>query len=474
MSLILYETTETEFDTNGIGILADAIDAEVYEQLNGQFELRVKYPIHGRWFRELQCDRYITAPPDPVRAPQPFRIYRISKPLAGVVTVYARHWVYRLQKVIFRRAANALTAQDALDWLQSFNCYNPHPFKFWTDKTNAGFLEGFTAARPPETVWSLLGGGEGTILDVFGGEYEFDREWVRLWNHRGEDRGVTIRYGKNLRDLQMDENIANVYTGVVPFWVGDLNGMRVTRMIPERFVSAEGNFTEQKLMLLDLSQVFEEVPTEEQLREQAYIYMLGNGIGKPEISWTVSFAHLEQTLEYRDLKHMAQVQLGDTVNVYVEKLDVDVAARVVAVTFNPLLLRYKDVTLGKVKPNVSTVIAQQSQSLQTMKAPGGQIDGARIAGTMVSRDGLSWYNATTGELSLGQASGTGTVLGLRLKGNALVGSVRTADGETELFRLQTTEAGISIDAGTLTIMGKKAVWTENGSGGYTLTGSEVE
>lgn len=472
MSLILYEATETQFETNGIGILSDAIDAEVYEQLNGQFELQVKYPVAGRWFRELQCDRYITAPPDPVRRPQPFRIYRISKPLAGIVTVYARHWVYKLQKVIFRRAATALTPQAALDWLVSFNCYNPHPFKFWTDKTNAGWLEGFTAARPPETAWSLLGGGEGSILDVFGGEYEFDREWIRLWDHRGEDRGVTIRYGKNLRDLQMDESIANTYTGVVPFWVGDLQGMRVTRTIPERFISAEGSFPEDKLMLLDLSQAFQEIPTVEQLREQALIYILDNGIGKPEISWTVDFVHLEQTLDYREMKSMAQVQLGDTVTVIVEKLGVDVTTRVVATNYKPLLGRYRNVTLGKVKGNVSTAIAQQSQSLQSVKAPGGQIDAGRVAGTLLSRDGLSWFSLVTGEVHMEQSGEDGTALGIRMKGNTLVGFSRVNNVETELLRIRVDGSGAHIESDALTILGRKAAWADGGNGRLVLSAIE--
>lgn len=478
MSLILYGATESEirnnglyFTNNGIGILADAIDAEVYEELNGQFELRMKYPVTGIHFAELQCDRYITAPPDPMREAQPFRIYRITKPLRGIVTVYARHWVYNLQKVVVMPFF-ALKPDMALGHLQIQYPVNPHPFLFWTNKTNGGLMIPGT----PSSAWSLMGSGEGAILDVFGGEYEFDGLWVRLWDHRGEDRGVSVRYGKNLTDLQMDENIANVYTGVVPYWngVNEVTGMTELVTLEEGAVRVEGDYTEDKLLPLDLSQVFSSPPTQAQLREQAQLYIQDNDIGKPEISWTVSFIPLEQTLEYRDLVELEQVLLGDTVTVYVEKLGVDASARVVATVYKPLMKRYKNVTLGKVKANMASSFAKQSQQVKSVSTASGQIDAGRVDGTLRSRDGLMWINLATGEINLGVSDGedSGTTLGLRMKGNRLTGYVRDSEGSTEVFRIAADGSGVHITAGSMTLLGKKAAWTEDGSGNYTLTGTD--
>ena len=200
MSLILYPKNEKLFDNNGIGILSDAIDAEVYEVLNGQYELTVQYPIDGIHFAEIVKNAIITSPVDPVSDQQPFEIYRITKPMKGVVTIYARHVAYKLRKI----TVSPFSAESASAALQGFknNAVNDCPFEFWTDKSTAG---GFTV-KVPTAAWTLMGNSEGSILDTYGGEYEFDKWTVKLHNRRGADRGVSIRYGKNLTSSGVQNN----------------------------------------------------------------------------------------------------------------------------------------------------------------------------------------------------------------------------------------------------------------------------
>ena len=360
MSLILYPATETAFDSNGIGILSDAIDAEVYEELNGQFELTVQYPVEGVHFAEIKADAYITAKPNPVSDPQPFRIYRITKPMPTVVTVYARHMAYRNRKIVVA-PFTAFNAPDALQKLKSC-AVNACPFEFWTDKATAAEMK----VPVPTDIWTLLGSSKGSILDTYGGEYEFDRYTVRLWDHRGTDRGVSIRYGKNLTDLKQDENIANVFTGVFPYWT-DGSGALVT--LPEKYINGPGTYAEKKIMPLDLSQAFDSKPTEGELRERTEQYITESGIGKPDISWTVEFVQLEQTEEYKGQALLERVLLGDTVSVVFPKLGVDAAARAVATRYKPLLARYKNITLGKVKANLASTIVQQKQEIEQAKKP---------------------------------------------------------------------------------------------------------
>lgn len=362
MSLILYPSTETAFDTNGIGILSDVIDDEVYEELNGQFELTVQYPVDGIHFSDIVTDAYITAEPDPVSEPQPFRIYRITKPMNGIVTVYARHYAYKNKKIVVS-PFTASNAPAALQGLKS-NAVNACPFEFWTDKDTSAEMK----VAVPTDIWTLLGGSQGSILDTYGGEYEFDRSTVRLWSRRGADRGVTIRYGKNLTDLKQDENIANVFTGVYPYWT-DGNGTLVT--LPEKYINGPGTYDEEKIMPLDLSQEFETIPTEDQLRERAEKYITDNDIGKPDISWTVEFVQLEQTEEYKGKALLERVLLGDTVSVFFPKLNVNASARAVAARYKPTLGRYKNITLGKVKSNLASTIVQQKQELEQVKKPTG-------------------------------------------------------------------------------------------------------
>lgn len=371
MSLILYPYNETSFDSNGIGILSDVVDDEVYEELNGQFELTVQYPVTGIHFAEIVADAYITAKPNPVSDPQPFRIYRITKPMKGIVTIYARHMAYRNHKIVVA-PFTAVSAISALQGLKN-NAVNACPFEFWTDKTTEATME----VKEPKAVWTLLGGSKGSILDTYGGEYEFDKYTVKLHNRRGADRGVSIRYGKNLTDLKQDESVANVYTGIYPYWK-DSEGTLM--QLPEKIVKGPGTYFEDKILPVDLTEKFEEQPTEDQLREAAERYISSNDIGKPDISWTVEFVQLEQTEEYKGKALLERVLLGDTVSVMFPMVNVNVSARAVAARYKPTLGRYKNITLGKVKANMASTVAAQKQEIQ-QKPTMSQLEQAREAAT---------------------------------------------------------------------------------------------
>ena len=158
MKPILYTETETEFTTNGIGILSDAIDCTVIQALNGAYELEMTYPICGIHFAEIQRRRIIMAKPDPVSQTQPFRIYRISKPMRGTATVYARHLAYDMMGIpVAPFSAEGVGA--ALITMKNHAVVSC-PFTFWTDKATASAI----TTVIPMAMWSLLGGTEGSLL----------------------------------------------------------------------------------------------------------------------------------------------------------------------------------------------------------------------------------------------------------------------------------------------------------------------
>lgn len=355
MNPILYGASETSFDSNGIGILSDAILCDVYQELNGQYELEMQYPVTGLHFSSIANERILLAKVDPVSELQPFRIYRITKPMHGVVTVYARHIAYDMRGI----TVSPFTAQNCPAALQGMkiNAATDCPFEFWTDKETAADM----TVAVPKTIWSQLGGSAGSVLDVYGGEYEFDRFTVKLHNRRGADRGVSIRYGKNLTSLEQDENCANVYTGVHPYWLGS-DGTLV--QLPEKILHAEGNYPKVRNKPLDLSRDFETQPTEEQLRTRAQKYMKDNDIGVPDVSWKVEFVQLEQTEEYKGMALLERVLLGDTVSVEFAEMGVSASARAVAGRYDSLQERWKNVYLGSVRANIADTIVQQQQQIQ--------------------------------------------------------------------------------------------------------------
>lgn len=355
MKPILFPSTATEFKTQGLGALSDAISCYVTEERNGEYELEMEYPVDGIHFSEIAKRCILLAIPSPYRLPQPFRIYRITKPLNGVCTIYAQHISYDLSTTPLNpfTAANAPAAMNGL----SVNAAIPSEFAFWTDKaTVANF-----AVTVPSKTRSVLGGQTGSILDVYGGEYEWDGFTVKLHNQRGNDGGVVIRYGKNLTDLQQEENISNVLTGIYPYWT-DTDGNLV--VCDPKIVNAPGTYDFQAVDPVDFSQDFDEQPTPAQLQARAESYVQANNIGIPVVSISVSFVQLEQTEEYKDLALLEKCDLCDTVTVQFEKLGVNAKAKIVKIVTDVLLERYDSVEIGDARTNIADTTSGQQQEIQ--------------------------------------------------------------------------------------------------------------
>lgn len=354
---ILYSATETDFSSNGLGILGDCISCEVTEEANGIFELAMQYPMGGIHYDDIADRSIIKAKADQFRDPQLFRVYSISKPMSGIVTVSAEHISYDLSGIPvaqFMAGSVALALADLKN-----NAVIDCPFNFWTDKDTSGTF----SVSVPSSIRSRLGGVAGSILDVYGGEYEFDNYTVKLHNNRGMNRGVSIRYGKNLTDIKQEQNCASVATGIYPYWAGDVDGNTVLVELPEKIVNAPGTYNFVKIRTVDFTESFESQPTEEELRSKAESYVKYNNIGIPNVSLTVSFAQLEQTDEYKHLKLLEQVLLFDTVNVEFPALGVSATAKAIKIVYDSLSERVKSITLGSAKANISDTIATQQQEI---------------------------------------------------------------------------------------------------------------
>lgn len=351
---ILYEANETEFKTMGIGVMRDAESCIVVEERNGVYELELTYPANGEMLPEIQARRIIYAIPSPYRDAQPFRIYKTGKPFRGSVTAYARHISYDLSgnPVTPFQAASAAEAMEGVRAHLSLEM----PFTFWTDKQTRAQLKLDT----PTAARSVLGGIRGSVLDTYGGEYEWDGYTVRLWNERGNESGVTIRYGKNLTGLEQEADIGNTVTGIYPYWYDEEDGL-VTCSPP--ILYAEGRSYE-KVIPVDLSDKFKEQPTKEQLKKEAERYMEENGIGEPKISTEVSFINLEQMSGYEDLILLEKCDLCDRVTISYEALGIDVTAKIVKIQTNVLTERYESIETGNIRANVAQTIAAQEKEIR--------------------------------------------------------------------------------------------------------------
>lgn len=353
-----YYAADSEIKGNGVGALRDALYCTVTEERNGSYELEMGYPVSGQHYSELTLRGLICAKPNPYSEEQYFRVYKISRPINGQVIISAQHISYDLCGIPVA-PYTAGTAAQALDRLKSqatVGC----PFEFWTDlSTTADF-----AATVPSSLRSLLGGIDGSILDVYGGEYEWDNYTVKLHSERGTDRGVSIRYGKNLIDLTQEENCTNVYTGVYPYWADSAGA--VTQISTGPVVDVpENQYSFTRVLLLDLSQYYTEQPTDEQLKQSALSYIKANKIGVPKVNLKLSYAQLEQTVEYKGKALLERVGLCDTVHVVFERLGVDATAKVIKTTYNVLLDRYDSVELGTPRSNLASTIVGIEKTTKT-------------------------------------------------------------------------------------------------------------
>lgn len=380
---ILFSPSATTFTSNGLGRLSDAIECTVEEQRNGLYELEMRYPMTGRHYAEIENGSIIVARHCDKTDLQPFRVYKITRPLNGIVTIYAQHISYDLTKIV----VTPFTAPSITQLFQILpaQAVNACPFTFWTDKTVLGEYK----VTVPSSIRSLLGGSEGSILDIYGtGEYEFDAYTVKLHLHRGTNHGVTIRYGKNMTELVHEGVSTSNVTAVLPFWTGaggDGGETTVYTLSPVvsglvaaanyvnegdiAYMDANGNIYQgESLQMLceplDLSDQFETAPTEAQLIAAAEAWLADHATITPTVSMKVSFVQLWQTNEYKDFAPLQRGALCDTVNIEYPKLGVTATAEVVKVVYNVLLERYDSMELGTPKTTLAASLAATEQAVE--------------------------------------------------------------------------------------------------------------
>ncbi len=376
---ILFAENSTIFTTNGIGRLSDAISCDVLEERNGQYELTMVYPVSGEHSEDIVVRSIIVAKPSQGGNIQPFRVYKISKPINGKYTISAYHISYDLNKNVsmpFSVSASSSACSQALAALKS-NAVESCPFSFSTDVTTVNSYN----QKAPASMRSRLGGTEGSILDQFHGEYEWNVYNVILHKDRGTDKDIPLRYGKNITDIKQEEEISQTITGIVPYWMDNEGNNLVT--LPERAVySPNASLYPQKLTVpMDFSSDYEEQPTVAQLRTHAQAYVNQSGIGIPKVSIDVSFVNLADTDEYKDLLELQAVNLCDTIPVQFEPLGIDTTAKIVKTEYDVLAEKYKKITVGSLRSNLASSIKEQNNSIITetsakFQKVGSEIDNA--------------------------------------------------------------------------------------------------
>lgn len=365
---VLYAPNSADFTTFGIGTLTDTISCEVTEERNGLFECLLKYPVTGQHYGRIAKECIIKAKPNDTAKPQAFRIYRVTKPLNGVVSIYGQHISYDLTNVpVMPFTTESRSPPLILSQLLSGDAR----FTGWTDYSEA---KAFSVTQP-KSVRACLGGTEGSMLSKWHGEFEWDNFTVKFHTHRGQKTGVVIEYGKNLTALEQDEDNSGVYTSLLPYAVFTPEGAEnetVVTLPEETLPIVSSEMVREKTLIMDFTDRFDSgtAITEEMLRAAANDYIRDNPLGATIPTVKISFEPLWKQPEYAAL--LERVSLCDTVTIRHAALGVSVTAVVVQTVYDCLAERYVSVTLGNEKSSMITTISQVQSSVEKVQTTVGR------------------------------------------------------------------------------------------------------
>ena len=347
---VLYKANSTNFDTFGIGVLKDCTSCEVTEERNGAYECVLKYPITGALYKEICTERLVKAKPNDTSKDQVFRIYRISTPINGQITVYAQHLSYDLSNIAaLQRTAESISPALAMERVFQ-NTATTHNFTCQTDYSAA---KAFSVTKP-QSVRACLGGVAGSFLDLWGGEYEWDNFHVIHHQGRGQHTGVVIEYGKNLTDLEHDNENTDAYTDLLPYAIVTAeDGTETAVTLPEVLLPiADTTLVQRKTLIRDFTEYFdEENPVSvDGLRAYANNYLKNNPLGIPTPTLTVAFEPLWKQPEYAAV--LERVSLCDTVTIRHSLLGITAKAKVITTVYDTLAEKYISISMGSAKANL--------------------------------------------------------------------------------------------------------------------------
>lgn len=358
MKPILYKANETTFETYGLGEI-DATKSLVTRERNGNYTLYIEYPANGPLASVFKNDMRIKSDAGLRTKNQTFFISRIVKDSTGILKIYAKHISHLTETMAIRNNTNVSgTAQVALS-IWASNSLGGIRFDVWSDidltsKTSWNIAD-FKTAR------DALGGVKGSILDVWGGEYEFDNTVIRLHKQLGRKSPTVLEYGRNILRAEDDQDIEGAYTSVYPYatytpetqGTGDATGssQQVTVELPEKYVDGPyvGLYNERRVLIVDFSSNFKEkeVPTVDKLRKLAKDYAINNRLGLPKINTKIEYVDLSKTLDYKLTQILEEAELCDIVPIYYPEIGLTSEdAKLTTIVYDVLLEQNNSVEVG--------------------------------------------------------------------------------------------------------------------------------
>ncbi|MDB6212413.1 hypothetical protein PNO24_00535 [Gemella haemolysans] len=363
---ILYNANETNFEHLGVSVLSDASKCYVTRERNGIYIFEFKYPVNGKDVDKIKEGMIVKVDAGYRSKNQRFIISKINKS-KEIFKIYCQH-ISQVKTSLNAILPNIEVSGDGMAALSK-----------WRDNlldSRDEFFVNSDITTINKTVWKVdnienardaLGGKSGSILDVWGGEYEFDNLNITLHKSMGVDNPTIIAYGKNLIDLEQEQSILETYTSVFPFKkVTDENNIEVLLTLPELLVDSRyvNNFTHKRILKVDFSND-ENIKTEEQLRNKANSYIKSNNVGVPKTNLKINYQDLSKVDGVFSNPALEEVDLCDRLKVYYSELGImNESAKVVKVIWDVILEENHEIEVGDSRTNFSDATSNKIESLQ--------------------------------------------------------------------------------------------------------------
>ncbi|HEL0940781.1 TPA: phage tail protein [Streptococcus equi subsp. equi] len=388
---VLYEAKETKFRTFGLGEIADAYEVKATRERNGNYSLYIKYPLDGAFAHLFKEEMKIKSDAGRRTKWQTFEINRVLRNSKEHIEIFARHISMRTQDIALKPfvSGSSIDAESALEVWRD-NLVGDDTFDVKSDILTLGSfnweVDKIGNAR------GALGGVAGSILDVYGGEYEFDNRTIILHKQMGRKTPTVLEYGRNIVSVEEERLLDGNYTSIYPYvrytpqpkpqeeasgkpHIGEHEKPEEQLVtLPEFIIDGQylDLYAQRRIQMVDLSSHFNDdkkEPTVEEIRKLAQKYLKDNNVGAPKISIEVDYIDLSQTLDYQDFRVMEEVELCDIVPLYYPKFGITTETeKVVEIVYDVYTDSNHTIKLGTIGQSISkSLTGGVTQRIETLE-----------------------------------------------------------------------------------------------------------
>ena len=338
-----YNPTETNF--NHVGHLITCLKAEISEEENALFFADFLFPVDLRITQGtiIKCNTH--------RGLQLFRITKLKRVVVKgkyYYSAYARHITFDATDYFLENIRPTNVSQDAA----GKQIFSGTPFTFTSDVQGLNTVN-YVRMDPLKA----LIGADNSLLNTWGGYLRRDNFDIKVLA-TSPNRGYTVEFGKNLVGIEVEEDVTNVVTRIMPTVVITNN---IVTTLPENYIDSplinKYPHPITREYRIQLTEEQKKLPIEEIYSYmRAYISSLfENGIDKPKVNYKIDFIQLGKTTQFKGYEVLEQLDMSDTVHTKCRIIDVSVNSRVIKIKWDGIQNRCLGMELGNHKPKMTDI-----------------------------------------------------------------------------------------------------------------------